>query len=207
MNPTTRTLLVVDGSHHATSRTAALAANLAQRSLAALAERGDESRWTAYPLALRDVGRDLLDGLLTGASSSGSAWVREVTGCADALVLATPCHNASFSALTKLYLDVLGPQALTGLPTLVAVAGASPRHTLVADLVVRPVVSGLGASVVPTAVYAADIDWATTGAGSGASPSDALADRCQRAADELADAAQARTIGERSRRGSRLLPV
>ncbi len=186
MSARARTLLVVEGSHHATSRTAVLAADLAERSLAALADRDPESGWTAYPLALRDVGRDLLDALLTGSANSGSDWVREVTSRADVLVLATPCHNASFSALTKLYLDVLGPNALSRLPTLVAVAGASPRHTLVADLVVRPVVSGLGACVAPTAVYAADSDWASADATPGA----ALARRCSRAADDLAVAAQ-----------------
>ena len=168
---TPRTLVVIDAGHHSHSRTSALANAVADAALVALTRSaaaegtvdGRHSyraeRWVISPINVRDHDHDLLEVLVRGHDSTAVREVVESTSRAAALVLATPCHNASMSALAKLYLDALPRGALSEIPVVIAVAGSSTRHTLVGELVVRPALSLHGAHPVPTCVYAADTDW------------------------------------------------
>lgn len=84
--------------------------------------------------------------------------------------------SASYSGLFKSFFDVLDKDALAGKPVLIAATGGTGRHSLVLEHALRPLFAYLRAVVVPTGVYAASEDWGAEG----------LAERIERAADELA---------------------
>ena len=54
---------------------------------------------------------------------------------------------------------VIDESALENLPTVVAATGGSPRHSLVLDTAMRPLLSYLKALVLPLGIYAASEDW------------------------------------------------
>ena len=131
---------------------------------------------------LRDHAHDITNNLLTGfASPKLEAVIDSVTN-ADGLIAVTPIYSTSYSGLFKSFIDILDPQAITGLPVLIGATGGTERHLLALDYAMRPLFSYLHAVVVPTGVYAASGDWGT-GADATAS---ALPDRIARAAAEFA---------------------
>ncbi len=70
---------------------------------------------------------------------------------------------------------MLDHDALAGKPVLIAATGGTARHSLALEHALRPLFTYLRAVVVPTAVYAASEDWASSG-------EDDLAHRIARAA-------------------------
>jgi FMN reductase len=136
----------------------------------------------AEVIGLRDVAQDITNNLLTGFPSPRLAKSIETITEADGLIAVTPIFTTSYSGLFKSFVDILEPDALTGLPVLIGATGGTERHSLALDYAMRPLFSYLHAVVVPTAVYAASSDW-----GSGADAgSTTLPDRIERAAGELA---------------------
>lgn len=133
-------------------------------------------------MELRDVAQDITNNLLTGFPSPRLAKVIEAVTEADGLIAVTPIFTASYSGLFKSFIDILEPDALTGLPVLIGATGGTERHSLALDYAMRPLFTYLHAVVVPTAVYAASNDWGS-GADTGSS---ILPDRIERAAGELA---------------------
>lgn len=136
-----------------------------------------------------DIGRSLGAGFATGAAGDA---VRDVEA-ADALIVASPVFNASYSGLFKSFFDLVDTAAMVGKPVLIGATGGSPRHSMVLDHALRPLFSYLRAIVVPTGVYAASEDWA-----GGSGDTATLSDRIRRAAGELAGvlaAAPARPSG------------
>jgi len=65
---------------------------------------------------------------------------------ADALVVATPVYQSSYSGLLKLFLDLLPQFALRGKSVLPLATGGSAAHVLAVDYALRPVLSALGAA-------------------------------------------------------------
>ena len=124
-----------------------------------------------------DIGRSLATGFATGAAGDAIRSVQD----ADALIVATPVFNASYSGLFKSFFDLVDVDAMEGKPVLIAATGGSPRHSMVLDHALRPLFGYLRTVVVPTGVYAASEDWAST---SGDTTS--LSDRIRRAATQLA---------------------
>ena len=120
--------------------------------------------------------------MLTGFAASDLQGALDAVRSADAVIAVTPTFNASYSGLFKSFFDVLEQDALTDMPVLVAATGGTERHSLVLEHALRPLFSYLGASVVPTGVYAASTDW---GHGDEA---EALVRRIDRAGRQLADA-------------------
>jgi FMN reductase len=96
---------------------------------------------------------------------------------ADGLVAVTPIYTGSYSGLFKMFVDILDPDALEGKPVLIAATAGSARHALALEHAMRPLFSYLRTVVVPTAVFAATEDWASSGD---------LGTRIDRAAEELA---------------------
>ncbi len=130
---------------------------------------------------LRDHARELTNMLVTGfADERLGAVIKEVVE-SDGLIAVTPIFNASYSGLFKIFFDVLEHGALAGKPVLIAATAGSPRHSLALEHAVRPLFSYMRALVVPTAVFAASEDW-----GSGTSAEQALSERIDRGAAELA---------------------
>ena len=178
-----RSLVVVTAGLGQPSSTRLLADRLAAATLRALGEQGVEVR--SEVIELREHAQDLTNHLLTGFPSPRLRAVIDSVLAADALIAVTPVFSASYSGLFKLFFDVLERDGLTGLPVLVGATGGTARHSLVLDHAMRPLFAYLGAATVPTGVFAAAEDW-----GQGATPADtALAERIDRAAGELANAA------------------
>jgi FMN reductase len=76
---------------------------------------------------------------------------------ADGVVIATPTFKASFSGLTKLFLDLLPQFGLTGKVVLPLATGGSLAHVLALDYSLRPVVQSMGARwVVPSFFVTSD---------------------------------------------------
>jgi len=175
---TARKLAVVTAGLSQPSSTRLLADRLTEATVRAL--DGVEVEITV--VELRDVAQDVTNNLLTGfASPKLDAAIQAVTG-ADGLIAVTPIFTTSYSGLFKSFVDVLDPQALTGMPVLLGATGGTERHSLAIDYAMRPLFSYLHAVALPTGVYAASSDWGSA---------DGLSDRIERAASELA--AQVRT--------------
>ena len=109
---------------------------------------------------LRDTAKDVTNNLVTGFPSPLLANIIDQIAVADGLIIVTPVFNASFNGLFKSFLDVIGPNALRDLPTLIGATGGTPRHSQVLDYAMRPVLTYMHADVIPTGVYAATEDWA-----------------------------------------------
>ncbi|MBS2965736.1 FMN reductase [Actinocrinis puniceicyclus] len=174
-------LTVVTAGLTVPSSSRLLADRLAEAVRRDLAEGGREVR--VGVVELRDLAVEVANNLVTGFPSPRlAAAVREVTA-ADGLIAVTPVFSASYSGLFKSFFDVIEPEALAGLPVLVAATGGTARHSLVLEHALRPLFAYLHAIAVPTAVYAASEDW-----GGGADPfARSLHDRIARAAGELAE--------------------
>jgi FMN reductase len=80
---------------------------------------------------------------------------------------------------------VLDNRALDGKPVLLGVTGGSERHSMVIDFAMRPLFSYLRARTMPTAVFAAPMDWGR-GADGDTTVVGSLTSRIERAAAELA---------------------
>lgn len=78
---------------------------------------------------------------------------------ADALVLASPVYKGSYGGLFKHLLDLLDPLALVGKPVLLGATGGGPRHALVIEHQLRPLLGFFEAQALATGVYASDGDF------------------------------------------------
>jgi FMN reductase len=186
---TTRTLAVVSAGLSDPSSTRLLADRLTAATVEALRARGDDA--TVEVVELRAHARDLADNLVTGfPNESLRTAVDTVTG-ADGLIAVTPIFSASFSGLFKTFFDVLDKEALVGKPVLLGATAGTARHSLALEHAMRPLFAYLRAVTVPTGVFAASEDWA------GGGGDQALADRIDRAAGELADLVTGRPAAAR----------
>ena len=73
-----------------------------------------------------DIGRSLATGFATGGAGDAIRSVQD----ADALIVATPVFNASYSGLFKSFFDLVDVDAMEGKPVLIAATGGSPRHSI-----------------------------------------------------------------------------
>ncbi|MFD8477784.1 CE1759 family FMN reductase [Kitasatospora sp. NPDC059673] len=148
---------------------------------AAAREPGDAGREVDVRVVeLRELARDIADNLITGFPPPALRDAVRAVEEADGLIAVTPIFSASYSGLFKSFVDVLGKDALTGTPVLIAATGGTARHSLALEHAMRPLFAHLRAVVVPTAVFAASEDWGANGADG------SLAGRIDRAARELA---------------------
>jgi len=151
----------------------------------ALRLHGDRAEVDVYEL--RDLAHDLTNNLLTGFPSGDLTRAVDAVVHADGVVAVTPIFSASYSGLFKTFFDVLEAESLSGKPVLIAATAGTARHSLALEFAVRPLVAYLRAAAVPTAVFGATEDFATS---RGAS---SLAARVDRAGRELADLVSSRS--------------
>ncbi|HEX5995377.1 MAG TPA: FMN reductase [Jiangellales bacterium] len=177
---TTRTLAVVSAGLRKPSSTRLLADQLAAGAERAFGQRSIQP--VLDVIELREHAQDLANNLLTGFPSAGLRSTVDRVLSADCLIAVTPIFTASYSGLFKMFFDVLEDGSLAGKPVLLGATGGTERHSLAIDHAMRPLFAYLRALVVPTGVYAASSDWGTTEQGQ-----QALAERVERAASELAD--------------------
>lgn len=98
--------------------------------------------------------------LLGLASDPDVDRVRDLVAASRILVVATPVHRATYSALAKAIFDLQAPGALTNTVVIPVATGDSPEHRLAIDHGIRPLVASLGGWTTPTGVYAlrGDVD-------------------------------------------------
>lgn len=178
--PAFRDITVVSAGLSQPSSTRLLADRLAGATVARLADDGIAAE--VHVIELRELAQDITNNLLTGfAAPKLAAAIEQLTG-SDGAIFVTPIFTTSYSGLFKSFIDVLDPDALTGLPVLLGATGGTERHSLALDYSMRPLFSYLHAVVPPTTVYAASSDWGSTGDAS----TGGLPERIDRAAGELA---------------------
>lgn len=95
----------------------------------------------------------------------------EQVRASDIVVAASPTYTATYTGLLKVFLDRLGYQALRGKVAVPLMLGGAPLHSLAPELLLRPVLTGLGASVPAQALFVLEHeyddargydDWAAT---------------------------------------------
>lgn len=162
------------------SSTRLLADRLADAVTAQVSARGEAA--SVEVIELRELAHDLATTMTTGGMPTPAVErARDLVSGADALIAVTPVFAASYSGLFKMFVDVLDPEAIAGMPVLVAATAGTARHQLVLDHALRPLFSYLRAGVVPTGVFAANDDFGGPGSAE-------LGRRITRAAGELASA-------------------
>ncbi|RKQ35380.1 CE1759 family FMN reductase [Kocuria tytonis] len=122
--------------------------------------RGGHSAPEVRLVTLRDIAHGITDAALTGMAPAAVQDALDAVLTADALIAATPTYKASYSGLFKAFFDLFDEGALENLPTVVAATGGTPRHSLVLDTALLPLMSHLKALALPIGVYAATEDWA-----------------------------------------------
>lgn len=131
-------------------------------------------------IELKDFALDLVTALTTGGMPTPKlARVREAVSTADGVIAVSPVFTASYSGLFKMFFDTLDPEALNGMPVIIAATAGTPRHSLVLDHAMRPLFTYLRAMVAPTGVFAATEDFGNGEEGRN------LLDRIRRAAAEF----------------------
>ncbi len=176
-----RRIAVVSAGLSNPSSTRMLADRLAAATLSALGERGITAQTDVFEL--RDHAHDITNNLLTGFAPPALESVVNTVVSADAVIAVTPIFSTSYSGLFKSFIDILDPDALTGMPVLIGANAGTARHSLAIDYAIRPLFTYLHAEPVSTGVFAASADW-----GSSADDVAPLGARIDRGARELADA-------------------
>jgi FMN reductase len=139
-------IVTITGSPSQTSRSAALAAHVADR----LATRGFE----VESINVRELPAS---ELLAGRADDPviAAAVRRLER-ADAVVVTTPIYKASYTGVLKSFLDVLPQFALAGKVVLPLATGGTIAHVLAIDYALRPVLAALGAQHVVNGLFLLD---------------------------------------------------
>jgi len=176
-----RRIAVVSAGLSNPSSTRMLADRLAAATLERLLAEGIDA--TVDTVELRDHAHDITNNLLTGFAPPALESVINAVVSADAVIAVTPIFSTSYSGLFKSFIDVLDPDALTGMPVLLGANAGTARHSLAIDYAIRPLFTYLHAEAVPTGVFAASSDW-----GAGADEVAPLRARIERGARELATA-------------------
>lgn len=174
-----RRVVVVTAGLSQPSSTRLLADQLATATEAAVGARGEGVEIDV--IELRELAVEMAQTLVSGnRPTPGVVAAHEKIAAADGMIVVTPVFTASYSGLFKTFVDLLDPQAIDGMPVVVAATAGTPRHSLVLDHALRPLFTYLHAVVVPTGVFAATDDF---GGGEGGAT---LQARVNRAAAELA---------------------
>ncbi|WP_313480730.1 FMN reductase [Microbacterium sp.] len=184
-----RRIAVVSAGLSNPSSTRMLADRLAAETARALRERDIDVKVDV--IQLRDLAHDITNNLLTGFAPPALETAINTVVSADALIAVTPIFSTSYSGLFKSFIDVLDPDALTGMPVLIGASAGTARHSLAIDYAIRPLFAYLHAEAVSTGVFAASSDWG--GAGDEVAP---LAKRVEKGARELAEAIARRGVAE-----------
>ena len=121
-----RRIAVVSAGLSNPSSTRMLADRLAAATLARLGEQGVEA--SVDTVELRDLAHEITDNLLTGFARPALESAINTVVSADALIAVTPIFSTSYSGLFKSFVDVLDPDALTGMPVLIGANAGTARH-------------------------------------------------------------------------------
>lgn len=168
-------IVLLAGSPSAPSRVATLVEHVAARL------RARQARTQVFDLNAFEPGS------LVYANTRAPAVARYVQAVAeaDALVVATPVYQSSFSGAVKLLLDLIPQNGLRDKIVLPIAAGGSLNHLLTLDYALKPVLASLGADSVLGGVYASGPDLVREA--DEYKIQDTIRQRLDEAADELAN--------------------
>ncbi len=130
------TIVLVSASRSAVSTTQGLVSHVARR----MSGAGHDTR----SIVLRDLPAEPL--LAGDTSNPPIAAAAAALRSADAVVVASPVYQSSYSGLLKVFLDLLPQFAFRGKAVLPLLTGGSTSHVLAVDYALRPVLASLGAS-------------------------------------------------------------
>ena len=184
---TDRRIAVVAAGLSNPSSTRMLADRLAAATVRELAGQGIRAQ--VDTIELRDLAHDITNTMLAGFAPPALESAINTVVSADGLIAVTPIFSTSYSGLFKSFVDVLDPDALTGMPVLIGANAGTARHSLAIDYAIRPLFTYLHAEPVPTGVFAASSDWG--GTEDSVAP---LSTRVDRGARELAAAIARRPV-------------
>ena len=157
------TIAVINAGVSDPSSTRLLADRIAQKTVDTLRESGRTA--TVRSIDLGPLAVDVARGLLSGMPNEGVQAAVDHLARADAVIAATPVYKAGISGLFKSFADLLDNDLLIAKPVILAATGGSARHAMVVDDQLRPLFAFLRALPVPTSLYAAPEDWASTDLG------------------------------------------
>ena len=177
-------LVVVSAGVSDPSSTRLLAGRITQKSLDLLRDTGTPASVSIIELAPLAV--EIGQATVSGFPGETLQAAVDRVATANAVIAAAPVYKAGISGLFKSFIDLLDDDLLVAKPVLLAATAGSSRHALVIDEQMRPLFAYLRALTLPTSVFAAPEDWATT----------ELGGRIERAATELAVILDAR-VGDR----------
>jgi hypothetical protein len=123
-----RRITVVTAGLSQPSSTRLLADRLAGATVKRLADDGITAE--VHVIELRDLAQDITNNLLTGFAAPKLAAAIEQLTASDGAIFVTPIFTTSYSGLFKSFIDVLDPDALTGMPVLLGATGGTERHSL-----------------------------------------------------------------------------
>jgi FMN reductase len=106
---------------------------------------------------------DWCDGRDPSTYSAPTLEAVDTVRAAGACVVGTPIYRASFSGRLKNFLDVAPGDLLAGKPTCLAATAGGPQHRLAIDYALAPLVTQLGALVVPPPLFATREDMPSGG--------------------------------------------
>ena len=133
----TRRLVVVSAGLSEPSSSRLLADQLADAVRAQVSARGEDV--AVDVVELRELAHDLATAMTAGGVPTPRlARAHDLVSDADGMIAVTPVFTASYSGLFKMFADTLDPDALNGMPVLVAATAGTPRHSLVLDHAMRP---------------------------------------------------------------------
>ncbi|MFF4442571.1 CE1759 family FMN reductase [Streptomyces sp. NPDC001621] len=170
---TSLTIAVVNAGVSDPSSTRLLADRIAQKTVDTLAASGTAA--TVRSIDLGPLATDIAQGIVSGMLNPKVQSAMELLARTDAVIAATPVYKAGISGLFKSFADLIDNDLLIAKPVVLAATGQSARHAMVVDDQLRPLFAFLRTIPVPTSLYAAPEDWASTDLGK----------RIARAAQEL----------------------
>lgn len=169
-----RRLVIINAGTSDPSSSQLLAARVGEKTLYQLAAQ--DIRATVETIDLGPLAGEIASAIVSGFPAGELLTAIELLAGADGVIVTTPVYKAGISGLLKSFVDVLDNDLLIAKPVVACATAGSPRHALVPDDQLRPLLAYMRALTAPTSVFAAPEDWADP----------ALTARIERAAIELA---------------------
>jgi len=88
----------------------------------------------------------------------------KAVACSELLIVASPTYKATYTGLLKLFLDRIPPGGLAGITAVPVMLGGDWRHSLAADLLLKPVLVELGATCPTRGLFLTETDYAESAA-------------------------------------------
>jgi FMN reductase len=109
-----------------------------------------------------DLSIDLVDfgaALLDWSDASVAQAVADIRA-SELVIVASPTYKATYTGLLKLFLDRIGGGALAGVTAVPLMLGGDLRHSLAADMLLKPVLVELGATCPTRGLFLVDSEYA-----------------------------------------------